>query len=102
MTPEGKTKQIIKSLLDQYQDNLYYFMPVQNGYGAATLDFLGCFHGFAFAIEAKTLGKKPTPRQLGTIEDMTKAGMAVFVIDSGTSDEMDRLERWLKMIQSLR
>lgn len=98
MTPEHKVKQIIKSLLDQYQENLYYYMPVPNGYGAATLDYLGCFHGFGFAIEAKTLGKKPTPRQLGTIEDMHAAGMPVFVID-GSPPGLDALERWLKMIR---
>ena len=51
MTPEGRVKADIKKWLKE--QGAYFFMPVQTGYGAATLDFLCCFHGQFVAIEAK-------------------------------------------------
>jgi hypothetical protein len=37
MTPEGRVKSDVRKLLNRYE--VYYFMPVQMGYGAAGLDF---------------------------------------------------------------
>ena len=37
MTPEGKVKKKIKEVLDEY--GVYYFMPVQHGYGPRGVDF---------------------------------------------------------------
>jgi hypothetical protein len=90
-TPEGKVKARIKRVLDA-QTGIYYFMPVQNGFGVATLDYVGWHHGLPFAIEAKADGKVPTPRQEATIEKMVAAGARVFVIDGST----DALEEWLR------
>lgn len=87
-TPEGNTKKRIKKVLDEA--GAYFFMPVQSGFGAASLDFL-CARpsdGRAFAIEAKAHGKHPSERQQVTMERMTKAGWRIFVID----DESDGLE----------
>lgn len=83
-TPEGKVKDYVKKCFRELGFNgisIYYHMPVQNGMGAPTLDFIGCMRGRFFAIEAKAPGKKPTERQLATIEEMEQAGAEVFVFD---------------------
>ena len=93
-TPEGKVKARINSILSQAK-NVWWFMPVQNGMGKASLDYIGAHCGHAFAIEAKAPGKKPTMRQILTIIDMKKAGITVFVID-GTEDlPFEPLIQWL-------
>lgn len=78
MTPEGKIKERVKKLLKAY--GIYYHMPVMNGMGAPTLDFICCYRGRYFAIETKAPGKKPTPRQLITIRDIEQAGGWAFVV----------------------
>ena len=50
MTPEGKVKQKVKKLLDEYR--VHYDMPVPCGYGKQMLDFHCCYHGRYFAIES--------------------------------------------------
>ena len=77
-TPEGKVKDRVKRLLKKY--NCYQFWPVQTGYGAPTLDCIGCHAGFFFSIETKAPGKHLTPRQSLTKEDMEEADARVFVI----------------------
>ena len=79
-TPEGKVKRRVSMILSRGEE-VYYFMPVQTGYGSPTLDYLGSSRGRAFAIETKAPGKKPTIRQLAIIETMEQAKMKVFVID---------------------
>ena len=96
MTPEGKIKRKIRGVLDNYRNvsNIYTYMPVPGGFGAPSLDYLGCVNGMFFAIEAKRPGGKPTLRQLGTIQMLQSAGAAVFVI---SDDESLRVfERWLE------
>ena len=97
-TPEGKVKASIKRALKTLQDKgvpLYYHMPVQNGMGKPTLDFIGCINGEFFAIETKAPGKKPTERQQSTIDEMCRAGAHVMVYD-GTNPEV--LAGWLAML----
>lgn len=96
MTPEGKVKDRIKSVLKKYAKTVYWHMPVQNGMGAPTLDFVGCAHGRYFAIEAKAPGGKMTARQILTAKEIRAAGGMVFVID-GTADThtVELLELWL-------
>ena len=90
MTPEGKVKQRVKKLLDNARE-MYYYMPVQTGRGARTLDFIGCHKGEFFSIETKAPGKKPTALQEYTARRMREAGGRVFVID----EDMGKLELWL-------
>lgn len=78
MTPEGKVKEIVKKALKEA--GAYYHMPVQNGMGKPTLDFVGCLSGLFFAIETKAEGGKLTLRQEETIKEMRAAGAAVFVV----------------------
>ena len=92
MTPEGMVKAMIKRMLNRAE--VYYFMPVQTGYGLPSLDFL-CFHrGKGLAIEAKAPGKKPTKRQVAIIHDIELSGAKVLVID-GSEESYDALEEWL-------
>ena len=97
MNPEGKIKHLIKKVLDPRKPDLYYDMPVPTGFGKSMLDFVGCYYGRYFAIEAKAPGKQPTERQEGTRDDMLKAGGAVFVIDGETGCEA--LGAWLDAVQ---
>ena len=78
MTEEGKVKEQVKKLLKAF--GVYYHMPVQNGFGKMSLDFVACHRGFFIAIETKALGKKPTPRQLQTMAEMEAAGAFVFLV----------------------
>lgn len=95
MTPEGKVKDKVKKLLKDA--GAYYHMPVQNGMGAPTLDFIGCHYGNFFAIETKAPGKKPTGRQELTIAEMRKARGTVFVVD-GTEETVAPLRAWLAVV----
>jgi hypothetical protein len=81
MTPEGKVKREIKKYLDALTlaGEVYYFMPVQQGFGKATLDFIICYKGRFFAIETKKpdpkhLVPKMTPRQDAIAAEMRLAG----------------------------
>ena len=83
MTPEGKVKEKVKKVLKEY--NAYYHMPVQNGMGKPSLDFICCHKGRFLAIETKTEKGKLTLRQQVTIDEMQKAGAIALVI-RGESD----------------
>lgn len=85
MTPEGRIKAMVKRRMSQEFPGCYHFMPVQNGMGAPSLDFLYCIRGLFIAVETKAPGKKPTPRQETTIAQITAAGGAVFVVDGADS-----------------
>lgn len=62
MTPEGKIKQEVKKLLAEF--NVWYYMPVQTGYGVSGIpDFIGCCNGKFFAIECKAWSGKLTMNQ---------------------------------------
>ncbi len=80
MTPEGKVKAAVKKWLKSR--GAYFFMPVQGGYGAATLDFLVCLDGKFIGIETKAPGKKATPRQEIVMEEIRAAGGRAFLISS--------------------
>lgn len=93
---ERSIKKLIKEVLDKYRPQLYYDMPVPSGYGKSTLDFIGCFRGRYFSIEAKAPRKEPSERQDGTIKDMTDAGARVFVIDGEAG--VVTLSVWLAVV----
>ena len=90
-TPEGKVKKRVKEVLERH--GTYFHMPVQNGMGKPTLDFIGCHRGRYFGIETKAGQSRPTKRQELTMTEMRKAGAAVFLINDvqGTAE----LEEWL-------
>lgn len=102
-TPEGNIKTKIKRML--VEQGVYYFMPVQMGYGAAGLDFhcIVKIKGdmpFPFFIEAKAPGKKPTPRQENLIALLrVDFNCKVWVIE--TELEVAQLEIWLLTIRGM-
>ena len=100
VTPEGKVKKEVKKLLDARKPYLYYEMNVPGGYGKSGLDFIGAFHGHAFAIETKAECKDPSARQEGVRDDMLRAGMAVFVIVGENGPGMAELADWLQVIDN--
>ena len=104
-TPEGKVKDQVKRLLKKY--GAYQHWPVQTGYGAPCLDCHGCYNGLYFAVETKAPGKRLTPRQELTVQDIESTGGAVFVVGEVatklpggtrvTYSGMKELETWLMM-----
>lgn len=82
-TPEGAVKEKVKKILQAH--GVYYHMPVQNGMGKPSLDFVCCHKGRFLAIETKTEKGQLTLRQKATIEEMQKAGAITLVI-RGESD----------------
>lgn len=82
-TPEGKVKDKVKKALKEA--GAYYHMPVQNGMGKPSLDFVCCHKGRFLAIETKTEKGDLTLRQKMTMDEMQKAGAVVLVI-RGVSD----------------
>jgi hypothetical protein len=93
MTPEGKTKLLIRAVLKTAGDDLWCFMPVQTGYGVPALDYVGCHRGQFFSIEAKRPGGRMSDRQEATRRWMQQAGGKVFFIDG--PDGIKELEEWL-------
>lgn len=91
MTPEAKVKLKVNGALARLvypgttRSAVYKFMPVQNGMGAPGLDYYLCINGKFVAIETKAKGKKPTPRQLGTMTDISLAGGPTFVVSDTES-----------------
>ncbi len=75
---EERVKKHVKRLLTKH--NAHYFMPVQSGYGSASLDFLGCHKGRFLAVETKAPGKHMTPRQELIKDEIEAAGGTVFVV----------------------
>jgi hypothetical protein len=99
MTPEGKVKAIIKKRLEER--GIYYHMPVQNGMGKPTLDFICCMPvkitpemvgetvGLYLAIEAKAEGKEPTAIQTETMEAIeVAAGIALVVAGEKEAEKL--------------
>jgi hypothetical protein len=94
MTPEGKVKAEIKKVLAEYE--CWYFMPAMNGYGRSGIpDFVGCYKGTFFAIEAKSANGKLTPNQEREIAAMLATGGRVVVARSAEAvrEMMGLIER---------
>jgi hypothetical protein len=83
MTPEGRVKKEVSKYLKDH--GVYYFMPVQTGYGATTLDYLCCWRGHFVGIECKAGKGKPTPRQKLVMETICGAFGQCFVVDDKSS-----------------
>ena len=92
--PEAAVKKRVQELLKRY--NVYWHMPVQNGFGKPSLDFICCHEGYFFAIETKAGNKGPSERQKVTMADMRKAKGFVFLINESTGT--GELEGYLEML----
>lgn len=81
MTPEGKVKDDIMVYLNSLAD-CWYFKPVPIGYGRKGIpDFIGCYKGLFFSIEAKAPGGSMTPWQLKENTSIECAGGCAIVAD---------------------
>jgi penicillin-binding protein-related factor A (putative recombinase) len=79
VTPEGRTKKLLKAYLAGFAT--YQFWAVQTGYGAVTVDCIACWDGEFLAFECKREGiEKPTPRQAAIMAQMRKAGARTFLV----------------------
>jgi hypothetical protein len=96
MTPEGKVKQVINSVLACYPES-YVFMSVPFGYGPSTLDYLVCHYGRFVAIEAKKPGGIPTDRQDQILAQIQIAGGRTFVVDG--PDKLAPLSLYLEQVK---
>jgi hypothetical protein len=81
-TPEAKVKAKLKAWLH----GCYWFMPVQTGYGATSLDFLVCLEGQFIALECKAVGKELTPRQKVVAQQIRTAGGRVYKVTLDKED----------------
>ena len=105
MTPEARVKASIKKVLDARgfwragtakpatPITGWYYMPVSNGMGVHGIpDFVCCWEGFFFSIEAKAKGGETTPNQDRRHEEIRAAKGLVLVVD-----EAEKLEEWMEM-----
>lgn len=92
MTPEGHVKEGVKRELKRI--GAFYHMPVQNGMGEPTVDFVCCLRGRGFLIEAKAPGGKLTMRQEITFQRYQAAGGATFLID-GSEQSYNEFRLWV-------
>lgn len=80
-TPEGRVKRKVTELIKSFGDKIWYFMPVQSGYGKPALDYICCVNGYFVSIETKKDDKSPLrPTQIVTREFMQRANGRVFVV----------------------
>lgn len=85
MTPEGRVKAKVNKALNELGSMVYRFMPVQNGMGRPSLDYLLCVNGRFVSIETKAPGGKLTPRQVITKSEIEDAGGLVYVVSDDAS-----------------
>ena len=95
-TTEWAVKQAINKVLASYPES-YWYMPVPYGYGASTIDYLGCHYETFIGIEAKAPGEKPTDRQEKILERIDAAGGEALVIDS--VDKCHHLRAFLEQVK---
>lgn len=106
-TPEARVKDAIKKELDSRGFRRagavkpsavegWYYMPVSNGMGVHGIpDFICCWRGKFFSIEAKAPGGEPTPNQLMRHEEIRDAKGWVLVADNvETVREFMNEQRW--------
>lgn len=97
-TPEGKIKDKVRTILKAR--GLYWFMPVQTGYGKRTLDILVCAYGFFLAIETKKPGDDMSPFQDFIAAEMRSSnGLAMCVNGAEDIAELVKLLDALQCLQ---
>jgi hypothetical protein len=95
-TPEGRVKVWVDALLASFAERkpVWWFKPVQAGFGKPALDYIGCCNGKFFSVETKAPGEWLTPYQRGTARNIIEAGGTVFIIS--TIEGAAAFGRWLK------
>lgn len=99
MTPEGKVKAKIIAVLKARQPKLWYFMPVMGGRGVAGVpDFIGCYRGVMFGVEAKAGNGRVTALQNAQISRIRAARGHVIVVNE---ENVGQLGQWLDLVAEL-
>ena len=97
MTPEGRTKDTIRRMLEEA--GAYFFMPPANGYGRAGIpDFVACINARFVAIEAKAGKGKTTLLQGRELQRIKSAGGYALVV----YDEPDHYEMLASLLAKLK
>ena len=94
-TPEGRVKDKVKQWLRDR--GIYFYMPVQGGYGVVGVpDFICCWSGKFFAIETKAPGKRnnTTENQKKQLSSIKEANGIAIVVDDVT--QLDEFEKVMK------
>ena len=87
MTPEAKVKADLKRFLNALWPDCWYFCPMTFGYGRSGVpDFIGCYKGKFFAVEAKAPGKESTPWQHREQAGIIAARGLCWVVDDVDED----------------
>jgi hypothetical protein len=87
MKNERDVKRKAKVILDSI--NVYWFMPVQIGYGRAGVpDLIICLDGKFVAIETKFGANKPTLAQAAELDRIRAAGGVAFVVNERNIDQL--------------
>ncbi|MCI0562565.1 MAG: hypothetical protein MN733_29110, partial [Nitrososphaera sp.] len=83
----------IKAALKALGSDCHFFMPVQTGYGRRAVDFIGCYKGRYFAVEAKRADGKGrlTALQAKFLATVQKAG-GITVVALSWEDVAKALE----------
>ncbi len=96
-TPEAKVKDAVKKVLNHHK--LWWYMPVQTGYGVAGIpDFVCCWHGRFVGIETKAPGKENNLSKHQQVQRaaILEAGGLYAVISSGEQMEQ-QLQQWERL-----
>ena len=102
MTPEGRIKAKVNKLLKEpwLVDKLWYFMPVQRGFGKPTLDYILCVNGYFVAVETKKDARSTlTDRQKSTMRAMVQAGGRAHVVYD--ADTLQHLHECLRELSGV-
>jgi hypothetical protein len=87
MTPEGKVKKQVKSILDAL--DIYHFSPATGGYGASGVpDIIACFKGHFVAIECKAGKNSVTLLQQRNLDQINRAGGLAVVVNEGNIQDL--------------
>jgi hypothetical protein len=87
MTPEGKIKQSVKKLLNEYKC-IFWFMPQSGIYGKnGAADFICCVDGWYVEIETKAPGEKQRLSQVARERDVVRSGGRYVLVDGDESLE---------------
>lgn len=99
MKNERDVKAAVKEVLHRYAPHVWYFMPVQGGFGAQGIpDFICCIQGIFLGIETKFAKNGLSPWQIKQMEDIRAAKGGHMII---TEHNVAMVEEHIRAILAL-
>lgn len=83
-------------MLAKYDEFIWYFKPVQSGYGKRALDYVCCIRGLFVCIETKAPGEDLTRHQVITAAQVIQKGGGVWIISQLAT--VDAFEQWIQRL----